>query len=128
MMRSGLQPVAAGDTLKPNWLRYSQLRVIRKQENRRPPHFLGSFLDSCARPPQFSRRPVDRQGRKALVFRNWSQHPSNGENLRFSRFRPSSLKCPSRYSQVPRLLSSWRVLGGTYSLAYLHTCILGTGV
>jgi len=55
---------------------YSQLRVIRKQENGEPPRFFGNFLDFPVSPPLFLRRPADRQGRKALVSRNWSQHPS----------------------------------------------------
>jgi len=57
-------------------LPYSQLRVIRKQENGEPPRFFGNFLDFPVSPPLFLRRPADRQGRKALVSRNWSQHPS----------------------------------------------------
>ena len=61
---------------KKRQLQYSQLRVIRKQENGQPPRFLGNFLDFRVRPPQFLRRPADRQGRKALVSRNWSEHPS----------------------------------------------------
>ena len=32
---------------------YSQLRVIRKQENRRPPSFLRNFLDSRVSPLSF---------------------------------------------------------------------------
>ena len=32
---------------------YSQLRVIREQENRRPPRFLRNFLDSRVSPPKF---------------------------------------------------------------------------
>jgi len=55
---------------------YSQLRVIRKKENGRPPRFLGNFLNSCVSPPGFLRRPADRQGRKAHIFRNRSQQPS----------------------------------------------------
>ena len=55
---------------------YSQLRVIRQQENGQPPRFLGNFLDFRVSPPQFLSRPADRQGRKALDSRNWSQHPS----------------------------------------------------
>ena len=74
----------------------------------------------------FSRMPTEYWEYKP-VWLSWDW-TSNGENLRFSRFRPSSLKCPSRYPQVPRLLSSWRALGGTYALAYLHTYIPGTGV
>jgi len=60
---------------------YSQLRVAgdikgRKTANRQPPRFLGNFLDFRVSPPRFLRRPADRQGRKALVSRNQSQHPS----------------------------------------------------
>lgn len=60
---------------------YSQLRVAgdikgRKTANRQPPRFLGNFLDFCVSLPQFLRRPADRQGRKALNSRNWSQQPS----------------------------------------------------
>jgi hypothetical protein len=50
--------------------------VLRKQENGQPPRFLGNFLDFRVSPPQFLRRPADRQGRKALVSGNWSQNPS----------------------------------------------------
>jgi len=55
---------------------YSQLRVIRKQENGQPPRFLRNFLYFRVSPPQFLRRLADRQDRKALVSRNRSQNPS----------------------------------------------------
>jgi hypothetical protein len=55
---------------------YSQLRVIRKQENGQPPRFLRNLLDFRVSPPQFLRQLADRQSRKALVSRNQSQNPS----------------------------------------------------
>jgi len=60
---------------------YSQLRVIRKQENGQPPCFLGNFLDFRVSPPQFLRRPAGRQGRKALVSRNRSQRANTPQFL-----------------------------------------------
>jgi len=53
------------------------LVICDKKAGKRPaPSFLRPFLDSCVSPSPLLRRPVDRQGRKALVSRNRSQHPS----------------------------------------------------
>jgi len=49
---------------------------IKKAGNGEPPCFLGTFLESRVRPPQFLGRQAERQSRMALVSRNQNEAPS----------------------------------------------------
>jgi len=49
--------------------------IIRKQKNGQPPCFLGRFLTSRARVPQFLRQQVDWKDRQALLSRNRNHDP-----------------------------------------------------
>ena len=86
---------------------YSQLGVIRKQENGRPPRFLGSFLYSGVNSPGFPKRPAERQGRIPSFLETGANAPQF--LLKITKFYPKILNGSA--SSNPQLAVVGPVIG-----------------
>ena len=81
--------------------------MIRKQENGRPPRFLGSFLYSGVNSPGFPKRPAERQGRIPSFLETGANAPQF--LLKITKFYPKILNGSA--SSNPQLAVVGPVIG-----------------